>query len=134
MMQTEKRSAKNKWFIGLLEMKCPACHKGNLYKDMNPFHLRHLGEMNNRCPVCDTNYRIEPGFFFGAAYVSYVMMVLLDGLLALGFFVITGHLFDYAKQFIILVIIVTLLAAPLVFRYSRVIWLYVFIKFKGDSK
>ncbi len=115
-------------------MKCPACHKGNLWVDMNPYHLRNLGEMHSSCPHCKRDLRVEPGFYFGAAFVSYAMMVLIDILLAIAFYLITGSLFDQAIAFITTVIAFTLLIATVIFRYSRVIWLYLFVKYKGENQ
>jgi hypothetical protein len=31
--------------------------------------------MNPRCPNCNLDYEVEPGFFYGALYISYIFSV-----------------------------------------------------------
>jgi hypothetical protein len=78
--------------------------------------------MNDPCPVCGLVFEREPGYFFGAMYFSYAIAVvilvplffLLQWLLPepLGWLVVPITLLPY------------LFLVPLVFRYSRVLWLY----------
>ena len=49
--------------------------------------------MNERCSKCNTKYRIEPSFFYGAMYVSYAVGIAF----AVAAFVITN--LDISSQF-----------------------------------
>ena len=61
--------------INAFKLRCPRCRQGKLYKNPNPFHLKEMVEMNKECPVCKQDFVIEPGFYFGATYVSYAFML-----------------------------------------------------------
>lgn len=66
----------------------------------------------------------EPGFFFGAMYVSYVFTVSI--LFTIAFVLYYG--FDDPAYWVYVVAIpaVVFLLLPLSFRYSRVLYLYAF--------
>src|SRR4051812_4307199 len=69
--------------------KCPHCHEGNFWETSNPYDLKRFSKMNARCPVCNEDFKREPGYYFGATYVSYgltvafgvALYILLGGLL-----------------------------------------------------
>lgn len=99
-------------FLAILKQRCPRCLQGKVFVSL----LR----MNQCCPECGLTFEREPGYFVGAMYVSYslaivavvptwrvmVLMGVSDWgiLLAIGFQLV--------------------LCSPLLFRYSRVIWLH----------
>jgi uncharacterized membrane protein len=66
------------------------------------------------------NYEPEPGFFFGAMYWSYALIVAL--IVTLSVALSLFGLFDYAIVGIPAAIVVLL---PVIFRYSRMLMLYV---------
>ncbi|MGY3088786.1 uncharacterized protein (DUF983 family) [Hymenobacter sp. UYAg731] len=81
-------------------------------------------EMPEACPVCRQTYEPEPGFYYGAMYISSGFSTGI--LLAIGFL-----LFYLAHDPPLWVYIVTVGAAvlavtPLLFRYSRAVMLYGF--------
>jgi uncharacterized membrane protein YedE/YeeE len=81
-------------------------------------------EMPDACPVCHQTYEPEPGFYYGAMYISSGFSTAL--LLAIGFL-----LFYLAHDpplwvYIGAVAGAVLAVAPLLFRYSRALMLYGF--------
>jgi len=56
---------------GVLNLKCPACHTGSLFKSKSYFPLSQITDMPNQCSVCGEDYIRETGFYFGAMYISY---------------------------------------------------------------
>ena len=48
-----------------------------------PYNLRKMGDIYESCQLCNRTFNPEPGFYFGAMYVSYAMGV---GLLAVVWF------------------------------------------------
>lgn len=50
--------------------KCPRCRKGNLFT--KPFVLSKPLNMNQRCSECNLNFEPEPGYYFGAMFISYI--------------------------------------------------------------
>ncbi len=118
----------------LLKMKCPRCRKGNAFKDTNPYHLKHVGEMYAFCPVCNLNYCPEPGFYFGGAIVSYPLMVTFNLLVSTVFYSITRDIFNHIMPLMITLTIASISIAPVMFRYSRVIFLYFLVRYDKNSK
>ncbi len=59
-------------FKALVGHQCPNCHEGKIYKEPTIFWF---GKMNDNCPSCGHKFDKEPGFFFGAMYVSYALTV-----------------------------------------------------------
>lgn len=111
----------------ILKHKCPVCHEGDVYKTTNPYDLKKFDKMYDRCSYCHHKYEIEPGFFFGAMYVSYGITVAI----AVSVFVGTYVLFPQAEyyHYIINIILGMVLLMPITFRFSRIIWMNLFSGF-----
>lgn len=105
---------------------CPVCHKGDMYKENNPYKISKITQMHERCSNCNTKYSIEPSFFYGAMYVSYSVGVAI----AVAVFIITFFFLGLDRNYIFLSIIVTLVVLmPVILRISRNIWINFFMKF-----
>ena len=89
--------------------------------------------MHEYCPVCKSSNRVEPGFYFGAAYVSYVLMVGLLMLFVLGYFLVFGEIFEHFWRLMSGAVIIAILSTPVIFRYSRILFLYICVKYKGET-
>ena len=63
--------------VNILQTKCPRCHKGDLFESKNPYHFGKMTVSKTHCSSCGLKYEIEPGFFFGAMYISYALNVAL---------------------------------------------------------
>lgn len=118
--------------LSILKSKCPQCQSGKMFN--YPFYdLKRFMEMDSHCKVCNLKYEIEPGFFWGAMYVSYALTVGL--MLVLG-----GSIFwlSHGKAsfwgYIIPIVSSLILSSPLTFRYARVLMLYLFspVRFNPD--
>ena len=102
--------------------KCPRCRQG----DMFPYSLYNLTRftvMHKYCPVCGLQYEREPGFFFGAMYISYAFSVAI--FVAVG--VALSVLGDYPLYYYLIGVTITIiLLFPIMFRYSRILFLHFF--------
>ena len=79
MTKENRPTPNNLWSI--LTMKCPRCRKGQMYIDNNAYkkiNLKHIFDMPERCSVCGQKYDLEPGFWYGTAYVSYALAVAIS--------------------------------------------------------
>lgn len=114
----------------ILTGSCPNCQQENMYQDSNPYHLSKISDMNKRCGHCNTQYKIEPSFFYGAMFVSYAVGV------AIGILVfIISYVFlktELSTSFIA-IIISQIIFLPIIFRISRNIWINIFIHY-GENK
>ncbi|HTF81636.1 MAG TPA: hypothetical protein VL947_07920 [Cytophagales bacterium] len=80
--------------------------------------------MHQRCANCNYNFYKEPGFYWGAMYVSYGLST-FEGILAYILCRLCGlETFDPINLYV--VIAVMLLFSPLNYRLSRLVWLYIF--------
>lgn len=114
----------------IFKFRCPNCRKGALFICKNPYSLKHLNKMYDRCSCCNIKYSIEPGFFQGAAYVSYALQVL-------NCLVIFNLLFWFNilhwKSILYIMLLSIVLVTPYVVVLSRCIWLYLFIPYQSKS-
>lgn len=106
--------------------KCPRCHNGKVFEKNNPYSFKKPFEMNESCSDCNLKYEREPGFFYGALYVSYA---LTSGIFIIWFLADLLWLHMDAVTLVILVVSTMLVLFPVVFRSARIIWLNFFIRF-----
>ena len=105
---------------------CPVCHSAGMYKNSNPYQLSETLKMHERCPNCDTKFKIEPSFFYGAMYVSYPVGIAF----AFAAFVISYWMLNFSLLSTFLIIIaVMILCLPIITRLARNIWINFFFKF-----
>ena len=110
----------------ILKGKCPVCHTGDMFIEKNPYKISTTLEMHERCPHCNTKFKIEPSFFYGAMYVSYGVGIAF----ATAAFVISYWMLGLGRAISFTAIIVTLLVfLPIIARVSRNIWINFFFKY-----
>lgn len=114
----------------ILHGKCPRCRKGDIFKHSS-LNIPGFSKMHSHCPVCELNYEREPGFFFGAMYISYAFSV--------GIFITVGVALSFFGDFslntyLIVVVSTVVLLLPFLFRYSRILFLHFFGGIDFDSK
>jgi hypothetical protein len=115
------------WFKSVLFHKCPRCLEGDLFPDRNSYNLKQTAVMNPRCLVCDLNFWPEPGYYYGAMYVSYAFTVALAVAVFVAHYVF--HQEINVMWYLIELTLTLALAAPYTFRTSRAIWLNFFNKY-----
>ena len=110
----------------VLFFKCPACHEGDFFLS-HPYDLTKAGDIYKSCSVCQTKFSKEPGFYYGAMYVSYAIAVGLSLSIYLLF-----NVFNYdisVELFLLVYSVFILLSSPLIYALSKIIWANIFIKF-----
>jgi hypothetical protein len=86
--------------------------------------------MPENCPCCGQRTQLEPGFYYGAMYVSYGLSMML---FLVNFFVLYIFLGMPAIWFLILNTFVLLFMWPIIFRLARVIYIHLFVKFDPEA-
>ena len=110
--------------------KCPVCHTGNMYQTANTYKLSSTLKMHERCTHCNTKFKIEPSFFYGAMYVSYPVGIILAGIA----FIISFYFFELGRlASFILIAVILLILLPVILRVSRNIWINFFFKFDAEK-
>ena len=89
-------------------------------------------QTNKQCPVCGLNLEQEPGYYYGAMFVSYAFAILE---LALVLLVMKLLSFDLTINAVMLALtVVFLLLSPANFRWGRAGWIAIFIKYDAGSR
>jgi len=109
--------------------KCPRCHEGDVFVNQNPYDFKHFFDMPKHCSLCNLKYEPEPGFFYGAMYVSYGLSITLAGII--WFFMTLLELNFWA--IIWTIVAVLLLSIPVLFKISRVIWINLFVHYDKSN-
>jgi uncharacterized protein (DUF983 family) len=117
----------------ILNFKCPKCHVGDLY-DTPTFSFRKPFDMPQACSHCGQSYWPEPGFYYGAMFVSYIF----TGWFCLGFVALVHWVFGVGlfESFGLLIVVLALLFVYF-FRLSRAIWINLNVHFdprRAESK
>ena len=100
-------------FAAVVRQRCPVCLEGKVFHAL-------LGT-NKHCPVCGLQFERETGYFLNAMFFAYVMGFLILAPLTFLLFFLDASIVIFS-----LIIIATMAVFwPLIFRYSRVIWLHV---------
>lgn len=112
-----------------LNNTCPKCRKGKLYT--SPFDWKQPVKMNQHCEVCHQKFEPEPGFYYGAMFISYLFI----GILSLAFCIIM--IFGIGVSFnITFSILLVIIAIGFIWnlRLSRSIWIHLMIKYDPQVK
>ncbi len=116
--------------MAMLEGKCPRCQSGKVF--IHKAIGTSFMQMHTNCPVCNLQFEIEPGFFWGAMYVSYAITCAI--LLILGAAILfIGNNPDF-WVYIGIIIPTFILASPFTYRYSRIMMLYWFSPLHFEEK
>ncbi|AUP77461.1 DUF983 domain-containing protein [Flavivirga eckloniae] len=109
--------------ISILKSKCPQCEKNNIFNSGGNLLLFRIPRIKDRCNTCNFKFEKEPGFFFGAMFVSYALAVAeFIGVFLLAHFVLgLSLLFSFIG-----VICASILFSTFNFKLSRTIWIYLF--------
>lgn len=114
-------------WASLFAGKCPQCRRHSVFS-YKTYDLYRFLIMPKNCPKCNLRFELQPGFFFGAMYISYAISVALF----VSLFVAMYILFHPIPSWIYFSVVIGLifLISPLNFRFSRLIWLYIFVRYR----
>lgn len=114
-------------FRSIVTCQCPSCRRANLFSDTRHYHLTTLFDMPDRCPNCGQDFIIEPGFYLGALWVSYPIVIALELIfIAISLFVFKQTL---TVSFIVASLLLLLLS-PVLIRVSRSLFIHINVGFK----
>ncbi|NDK56379.1 DUF983 domain-containing protein [Pontibacter sp. BT213] len=96
------------------------------------YNFRKFSQMNEKCSCCGQHFEPEPGYYYGAMFVSYAFStaIFIGVWIALSFIVK-----EVTLSMMIVALVVSVVALlPINFRLSRSIWIHLFIRYKGPCK
>lgn len=114
----------------ILTGNCPKCQEESMYTFKNAYNLANTLKINEKCSKCQTKYRLEPSFFYGAMYVSYAVGIAF----AVAAAVLTNLFFEASLKTTFIAIVITLIVfMPVIMRLSRNIWINLFIHYDKSA-
>ena len=124
---------KRQGWVPFLACKCPKCGTGRVF--INGLISFKFAETRYSCPSCSFSFEPEPGFYFGAMFISYAINT---ALFIAAWVALTILYPDYSLTMLLgLLTGVVILGLPLTYRLSRSIWIAIFVrydrKFSGDT-
>jgi len=110
---------------------CPKCQRGKMFEQGTLYHPKKFSEMNSGCSNCGQSFMPEPGFYFGAMFISYAF----NTVLFIFTWIFTALVMEEISISYMLGIIIGLVVIllPITYRLSRSVWIHIFIKYKGNS-
>ena len=114
----------------ILQHTCPRCQSGKLFKT-GTFN-KNFTQMHADCPVCGFHFEIEPGFFWGAMYVSYAITTAIMIIVGLSVLFIGNNPDSWV--YLVCIIGSFFIAAPFTYRISRVLMLHLFSPIQFEER
>jgi hypothetical protein len=110
-------------------LKCARCRQGAMFVSKNSYDLANFSKMYKKCPNCGQPFEPEAGFYYGAMFLSYAIGVVQTLILFAIFNFVFG--IDTLWSFII-VAVIWIGMSPYLFRFSRALWLSLFVNYHRD--
>ena len=123
-MKTRKPSE----LTAILKGKCPRCREGKMFTSGN-LYSRKFADMHPQCPCCGQTFEPEPGFYYGAMYVSFGFSTAIFLAVMVALNLLVEEITMAMVLISVLVVVVGLL--PITYRLSRAIWIHIFIRYEG---
>jgi uncharacterized protein (DUF983 family) len=115
---------------GTLTMRCPKCRQGKMFPEDTLYTTKFM-KMNDRCNCCGQSFMPEPGYYFGAMFVSYGINAAFFIAVWLGMRLFMDEISVAAMITALFMVVIGLM--PVTFRLSRVLWIYLFVRYQGDQ-
>ena len=117
-------------------MKCPRCRRGPMFNTKNPWNLKKVFSMPQKCAECSQPYELEPGFWYGTGYVSYALSVIYLIVTFVLWWILIGFSVNDNRFFwwMGFAVISLLILQPWLMRFSRALYLYFFVKYNENYK
>jgi len=82
------------------------------------------------CPVCQQDFVIEPGFYSGALWTSYPIVI---GIIIFSWLTLNSLLGLPASAVFITGTLLAIIFQPIIMRLGRAIWIHVFVSYRKES-
>lgn len=117
----------------IFSYRCPSCRKGYVFANKSIFPLGKCLTLIDDCPVCGQKMKSEVNNGGGINYALTVMIFFLNLLWYVPIFHISAK-DDSVFYYLGTSIFVVVLLQPFLMRFSRMIYLYLYIKYGKTRK
>jgi uncharacterized protein (DUF983 family) len=121
-------SQQNSLLYSITHAKCPRCREGNMFPKGTLYSTR-FADMHLNCPACGQDLEQEPGYYYGAMYVSFAFNV---GIFLVSLFILSQFVAEITLAMMAGVVTAVVVGfLPVIFRLSRAIWIHIFIRYQA---
>jgi hypothetical protein len=110
--------------------RCPYCQEGDFFVS-HSYNFKKIGEIYNDCQVCNNTFHPEPGFYFGAMYISYALGAAYFVTIVVAFYVLNIEI-EFLRK-IIIISVGWLFLSPKMYSLSKIIWANIFMHYKSNN-
>jgi hypothetical protein len=96
------------------------------------YHPKKFMAMNKNCECCGQSFEPEPGYYFGAMFISYAFNTAFFIGVWWALLIVVDEISMPMMLGVLLFVVIGLL--PLNFRWSRVLWINIFVRYQGTCK
>ena len=116
-------------FYSIFLLKCPTCHDGRLF-ETGTFSFKRPFDMPKHCSSCGQDFMPEPGFYYGAMFISYIF----TGFFSIGFVALLHWVVGWSinASFVALLAVFAVFFVY-IFRLARSIWLNINYHYKPEA-
>ncbi len=114
----------------IINMKCPVCHEADIFPTKT-FSFDKPFTMHKKCTHCNQNFYPEPGYYYGAMFMSYILSGFFSLFISLG--LLFGLKWSLGGSIFTMIIAVFILYVPF-FRLGRIVFMNVDFKMKYDPR
>ena len=112
----------------IISTKCPRCREGKMFPKGTLYSVK-FADMHERCDCCGQTFEPEPGYYFGAMYVSFAFNV---AIFLVSLFLLSQLVEEITMTMMMGVMIGVVVGfLPIIFRWSRALWINIFIHYEG---
>jgi uncharacterized protein (DUF983 family) len=103
-----------------MQSKCPKCRTGEMFANRSSYFERQ--KTNSECPHCDFRFEVEPGYFYMARFINYLLNLGESFLACLAIYLVTQteNLYIYFIAAALTVMVLSVVN----FRLARILLLY----------
>lgn len=113
----------------IVHLTCPKCRKGEMFTRPGLFQFIKPLSMHESCEYCGQKFEIEPGFWYGALWMSYPLVVLVElPFLLMALFSTFGSPWIAFEM----MCVAFLICWPLFMRLGRSIWIHVWVRYDSE--
>lgn len=92
-------------------------------------YTTRFADMHRNCPCCGQAFEPEPGFYYGAMYVSFAFNV---AIFIVSLFILSQFVEKITLAMMIGVVAVVVVGLlPVIFRWSRSLYIHIFVRYEG---
>ena len=115
----------------ILGMTCPKCQESKLFEESNPYNFSKIFDMPERCDKCGQKFEVEPGFYYGAMYVSYALSIAF--LVAVFVAMLVLYPSFTVTEYLVIGIGGLIVLTPPIFRLARATWINFFVGYDPNA-